>query len=42
LRSDPVFALMIAADIARLHGATLELAPEVTPGLAVRLTLKAG
>jgi hypothetical protein len=33
---------MIAADIARLHGATLELAPEVTPGLAVRLTLKAG
>jgi signal transduction histidine kinase len=41
LRSDPVFALRLAADIARMHDAALELSPEAAPGVTVQLSLPA-
>jgi signal transduction histidine kinase len=41
LRSDPVFALCMAADIAKLQGASLELVPEAAPLVTVHLSLPA-
>jgi signal transduction histidine kinase len=39
LRSDPVFSLRMAADIAKLQGASLELVPEAAPFVTVHLSL---
>lgn len=41
LRSDPVFALRMASDIAKLQGASLELVPEAAPLVTVQLSFPA-